>query len=295
MNERFFLIDCGEGTQIQLRRYKIRFGKINHVFISHIHGDHIFGLFGLLSSFQLLGRTNELHLYAPGEIKGIIQFYEKYFSHENKFSIILHPLGFKRKKIIYRDDWVEVISIPLKHRISTCGFLFREMNQDLNLIKEAIDKYKPSLEEIVRIKKGEDLVLRDGNVIPNSELTLPPWKSRSYAYISDTAFKPSVARSIQCTDLLFHEATFSADDNDIAHQTFHSTTTEAAKMAQLAGAKKLIIGHLSSRYKDVDLLLEEARKIFPESYIANEGDVFEVVRTRMENNDHFYTAQTDEN
>ena len=167
VNERLFLIDCGEGTQIQLRKFKFRFGKINHIFISHLHGDHIFGLFGLLSSFQLLGRINDLHIYAPGKLKEIIDFYEKNFAQEQKFRTIIHPLGYKRESLIYNDDWIEVYSFPLNHRIPTCGYLFREISQELNLRKEAIDRYRPGLENILKIKKGENLELSDGTIIQN--------------------------------------------------------------------------------------------------------------------------------
>jgi len=282
VNERFFLIDCGEGTQIQLRKYKFRFGKLNHIFISHIHGDHIFGLFGLLSSFQLLGRTNDLNIYAPGELKEIIDFYKRNFAYDLNFRIIIHPLGYKRKKLIFRDEWLEVHSIPLKHRIPTCGFLFREIQQDLNIKKEAVDKYKPDLESIVKIKKGKDLKISHDMVIPNCELTYAPWKVRSYAYISDTAFHPSIIKSIESPDLLFHEATFSGEDEILASETSHSTSFQAAEIAKLSGAKKLIIGHFSSRYKHIEFLVDEARKIFPETYPANDGDIFLVNRTRME-------------
>jgi ribonuclease Z len=283
VNERFFLIDCGEGTQIQLRRYKFRFGKVNHIFISHIHGDHLFGLFGLLSSFQLMGRDKDLHLYAPGELRDIVGFYEKHFSHEHKFRIIVHPLGYRRKKLIYTDDWLEVYSIPLKHRIPACGFLFRELPQELNIIKESIDRYKPSLEQIVAIKRGMDLVCADGTVVPSSELTYPPWKTRSYAYLSDTAYNPSMAKTLENPDLLFHESTFSHADESLALQTYHSTSVQAAKLAKMAGAGKLLLGHFSSRYKEVEFLAGEAREFFPETYIVNDGDVFQVERVRMGN------------
>jgi ribonuclease Z len=285
VNERVFLVDCGEGTQIQLRKYKIRFGKLNHIFISHLHGDHIFGLFGLLSSFHLLGRENDLHIYAPGKLKDIIEFYEKNFAIEQKFRTIVHPLGYKRKSLVYKDDWIEVFSFPLKHRIPTCGYLFREIPQDLNLKKEAIDTYKPGLENILKIKKGENLENPDGSVIQNSELTLPAWKTRSYAYCSDTSYDPSITEIIKDTDLLYHEATFSEDDKTLAEQTSHSTSAQAAMIAKLSDSKKLLLGHFSSRYKDPELLGKEARKIFAASVIVNDGDKFTVERVRKNKHD----------
>jgi ribonuclease Z len=282
VNERFFLIDCGEGTQIQLRKFQLRFGKINHIFISHMHGDHIFGIFGLISSFQLLGREKDLHIYAPGKFRDIISFYEKNFAREQKFRIIVHPLGYKRKKLIYKDKWLEVFSFPLNHRIPTCGFLFKEFPQDLNLKKEAIARYKPGLEDIVKIKKGKDYLMPDGTVIPNSELTLPPWKIRKYAYCSDTAYDESIIETIEGTDLLYHEATFSSEDEALAAQSSHSTSAQAATIAKLSGSHKLLLGHFSSRYKEVDFLAEEAVKIFPETVIVNDGDIFTVDRVRLE-------------
>ncbi len=283
VNERFFLIDCGEGTQIQLRRYKLGFAKINRVFISHIHGDHVFGIFGLLSSFQLMGRKNELHIHGPGEIMEVIKFYEKYFGVQQSYRIIVHPLGYTRKMIIFEDEKIEVFSFPLKHRVPTCGFLFREKPAELNLKKEAIDQYKPGIENIHKIKKGADLELTDGSIIPNSLLTLPPWKVRSYAYCSDTSFDLQLAEVLQEVDLLYHEATFSREDEELANTTGHSSSIQAAKIALACKAGKLLIGHFSSRYKSPEILMMEAREIFANTDAVNDGDVFEVKRERIEN------------
>jgi len=283
VNERFFLIDCGEGTQIQLRRYKLGFAKINRVFISHIHGDHVFGLFGLLSSFQLLGRKNELHIHGPGEIMEVVKFYEKYFGTEQSYRIKVHPLGYSRKMMIFEDERMEVFSFPLKHRVPTCGFLFREKPSELNLKKEAIDKYKPGIENIHKIKCGEDLQLENGSSIPNSELTLSPWKTRSYAYCSDTSFEPQLAEYLQEVDLLYHESTFSKEDEELANFTGHSSSVQAATVARACNAGKLLIGHFSSRYKSPEILMNEAREVFPETIAVNDGDVFEVERKRCEN------------
>jgi len=283
VNERFFLIDCGEGTQIQLRRFKFGFAKINRIFISHIHGDHLFGLFGLLSSFQLLGRKNELHIHGPGEIREMVLFYERYFGTEQSYRIKVHPLGYTREMLIFEDERMEVFSFPLKHRVPTCGFLFKEKTAELNLKKEAIDRFKPGIENIHKIKKGDDLVQSDGTVIANEQLTLPAWKPRSYAYCSDTAFDPGLSEFLQGVDLLYHEATFSKDDEELAVATGHSSSVQAAEVARISNARKLLIGHFSSRYKSTDGLLLEAQSIFSNSVAVNDGDVFEVERTRTEN------------
>lgn len=279
-NERFFLIDCGEGTQIQLRKNRIGFGKINHIFISHGHGDHVFGLFGLFSSFQLLGRKSDLHVFGPEDIRVMLDFYHENFAQDHNFQIIFHPVGHRGVQKIFEDRNVEVFSIPLKHRTPTTGFLFREMPVDLNLIKEALDIFKPSIEEVVNIKKGADLILHNGEVIPNSELTLPPWKRRSYAYISDTIYTEKIVEHINDVDLLYHEATFENKDADLAKQTFHSTSGQAARIASLSNAGRLLIGHFSSRYKSTEKMLQEAREIFPNTEAVEDGDVYWVERER---------------
>ncbi len=280
VNERFFLIDCGEGTQIQLRRFKQRFGKINHVFISHLHGDHVFGLFGILSSFQLLGRKNDLTVFGPAGIENIVNFYKTHFSAGEGFNIRINTLGSRGLKKILENDRIEVYSFPLKHRITTFGYLFREKPVDLNLKKEALDIYKPSIEEVVQIKKGKDLELHNGEIIPNKELTLPPWKTRSYAYCSDTAYAEIIAKYVKDVDLLYHEATFEHKDHELAKLTLHSTSKEAAKIALMASVKKLLIGHYSSRYKEYSTLVNEAQEVFTDTCGVNDGDIFEVERQR---------------
>ncbi len=280
LSERFFLIDCGEGTQVRLRQFKAPFNKINRIFISHMHGDHIFGLYGIFSSFQLLGRKAEMHLYGPGELKEYVDYYLSHFGHEQDYRIIVHPVGHKRPAIVYEDDLVEVLSIPLKHRIPVTGYLFREKPSEPNIMTESLAEFRPSISQILEIKQGKDLVTTDGRVIPNRKLVYPPWKGRSYAYISDTAYLPAIADILQGVDLLYHEATFDGDDLALARKTFHSTSAEAASLARDSGAEKLLLGHFSSRYKKLDKLLEDARKIFPESYTVNDGDVFSVERVR---------------
>lgn len=243
----------------------------------------MFGLFGLISSFQLLGRVTDLHIYAPGKLKEILEFYEKNFSQEQRFRTIVHPLGYKGEKVIYSDNWLEVISFPLVHRIPACGYLFREIPQELNLKKEAVTEYKPGVEMIHRIRNGEDMELSDGTIIKNSELTYSPWLCRSYAYCSDTAFEPAIAETVKGTDLLYHEATFSDDDRELAGKTLHSTSKQAAMIAKLSGSKKLLLGHFSPRYQDLNVLRDEARTIFPDSVIVNDGDEFIVGRIRSNN------------
>jgi ribonuclease Z len=280
VNERFFLIDCGEGTQMQLRKLRAGFGKINHIFISHLHGDHVFGIFGILSSFQLLGRKNCLNIYAPEGFRNILEFYKENFAQDQSYEIVHHRLGERGKNLIFEDKIVEVYSFPLKHRQTTLGFLFREKPHDFNFRKEAMAYYKPGIEQIKEIKQGADLVLADGTVIPNAVLTLPPWKTRSYAFCSDTAYDPRIVKHISGVDLLYHEATFSVADENLAAQTMHSSSRQAAQIAKNAGAGKLLIGHFSSRYRDLQVLLNEAREIFPDTEIVEDGNVYEIPKTR---------------
>lgn len=281
VNERFYLIDCGEGTQIQLRKFHLPVARINHIFISHIHGDHVFGLYGLFSTFQLLGRKNDLHVFGPGELNELVNFYIRYFGNQQSYKIIVHSVGYSRKMLIYEDARIEVFSFPLEHRIPSCGFLFREKKSELNLRKESIDKYRPGIENIHKIKKGEDYITPEGNRIPNAELTLPAWKSRSYAYCSDTAYSTSLPEIVKNVDLLYHEATFSSEDKELATKTMHSTAEQAAMIASEAAVSKLLIGHFSSRYKSPDLLQDEARMVFGNTFAVNDGDIFEVERIRI--------------
>ena len=282
VNERIFLIDCGEGTQVQLRRFKAPFSKIHRIFISHMHGDHIFGLFGLFSSFQLLGRKSDLHIYGPGELRDYVGFYLSNFGHDQDYQIIVHPVGHRRTSIVFEDESIEVSSIPLKHRIPVTGYFFREKPPEPNITREALQEFNPSISQILAVKNGSDLIFDDGRIIPNKEVTYPPWKQRSYAYISDTAFKPDIVDVLKNTDLLYHEATFSDDDALLAKKTFHSTSSEAATIALAANAGKLLLGHFSSRYKSLDKILEDARKIFPQSFVVNDGDYYTVERQRKE-------------
>lgn len=275
-NERFFLIDCGEGTQMQLRKYRVRLGKVNHIFISHLHGDHTFGLFGLISSYNLLGREETLHIYGPEPLEEMLLDHLKYFHGDPGYELAFHRIQCRRPALLYEDKNIEIRSLPLVHRVPTCGFLFREKPRERNIIKEKIHQYNIPIRQIVEIKKGADLEMPDGRVIPNGELTLPPPAPRSYAYCSDTLPNEDILPLIREIDLLYHETTFLHEDEKLARETFHSTASQAAELARKAGCRKLLIGHFSSRYKNLSDFESEARKIFPDTTAVNDGDVFEV-------------------
>jgi ribonuclease Z len=275
-HERLFLIDCGEGTQMQLRKTRIRFAKINHIFISHLHGDHVFGLYGLLSTFSLMGRTNPIHLYAPENYDNILKSHLSDFDINLSFEIDFIPLSGKNPVKILDDKYLTVTSFPLKHRVPAYGFLFREKFSDRNIIKEYIDKYNIPPIRIPAIKKGEDFITSDGKIVKNEEITLPPPEPLSYAYCSDTKYFKRLASFVKEVSLLYHEATFDKTKEDLAEMTGHSTTLDAAKTALEANVDTLIIGHFSARYKDISSLVDEARTIFPETYPAIDGKSYEV-------------------
>ena len=278
-NERFFLIDCGEGTQIQLRRFRLRFGKINHIFISHLHGDHYFGLYGLISTFSLMRRKNPLHIYAHKELEQLL--YCQFSDNDLGFDIVFHKIPKNSKQIIYEDKKLTVEVFPLKHRMPASGFLFKEKKRELNIRKEAIEKYNLSLKDIQIIKSGADFTMGD-KLIPNKELTLPPYKQRSYAFCSDTAYLPELAKYLAGVDLLYHEATFTEENRDIATETGHSTAKQAAEIARRAAVKKLLIGHFSSRYKNELVFEDEAKEIFPDTEAVIEGKEYKVELKREE-------------
>jgi ribonuclease Z len=276
VHERLYLIDCGEGTQMQFRKNKMRFGKINHIFISHLHGDHIFGLYGLLSTFSLMGRAASIHLYAPANYHSIL------LSHLNDFDIHLNyeidfiPLSCKNPVQILDEKYMTVTAFPLEHRVPSFGFLFREKPHERNMIKEAIDRYEIPGVRIPAIKKGEDFTTKEGVLIRNEEITIPGPESLSYAYCSDTKYFKKLASYIKGVDLLYHEATFDNSMEELALMTGHSTTADAAKVAEKSGAKALIIGHFSARYRDVHQLVEESRTIFPRTFPAIDGQTYDI-------------------
>jgi ribonuclease Z len=272
--ERFFLIDCGEGTQIQLRKFKIKFQRINHIFISHLHGDHYLGLMGLLSSMHLLGRQTELHLYAPAALKEIIDIQLKHSDTYLNYPLIFHPLSFEQKTLLFEDDLVKVSSFPLNHRIPTCGFIFKEKAREKSIIKEKVKEYKLGVADIRKIRAGEDYTSPEGKRISNSELTHPSPHLRSYAYCSDTRYDEGLLKHVANVDLLYHEATFLHEMLDRAKATFHTTALEAGIFAQKANVKQLLIGHFSARYADLTPLLNEAQSVFPKTDLAIEGASF---------------------
>ncbi|MGF7138407.1 ribonuclease Z [Roseimarinus sediminis] len=280
VRERFFLIDCGEGTQIQMRKYGVKFSRINHIFISHLHGDHFFGLIGLLTTYVLLGRKSDLHIYAHSELPEILQSQLKFLGDDIGYNIIWHPLNFKRPQLVLENEVLTVTSFPVKHRIACCGFRFTEKPAELNIRKEKIDAYQIPLKEIYKIKKGEDFIKPEGRVIPNSELTLPAYKQRSYSFCTDTAYLPGLSEQVNKSSLLYHEATFSNADEKRAQETFHSTARQAAMLARDSNVEQLLLGHFSARYKDVGFMIEEAREVFKNTEAAREGMVIKIPQQR---------------
>ena len=270
--ERFFLIDCGEATQIQLRKFKVKFQRINHIFISHLHGDHYLGLMGLLSSMHLLGRTNEIHLYCPAELKEIIEVQHNYSHTSLHYKIIYHPHNYVDGDLIFEDEKVEVRTIVLNHRIPCCGFLFTEKPLLATISKEILETFQIPVEQIVAIKKGADLTTSTGELISNDKLVNNKFKPRSYAYCSDTCYDERIIPMVKGVDLLYHEATFMNELLLRATETYHSTTFQAATIAEKAQVHQLMIGHYSARYKELQPLLEEAKSIFKNTILAIEGE-----------------------
>jgi ribonuclease Z len=287
VHERFFLIDCGEGTQIQIRKFKIPLSRIHHVFISHLHGDHVFGLFGLLSTMNLLGRKTELTIHAHADMDYTLQYFKKYFGTDLQFPLTFQPFSSRRPGVIFEDKNVSVETIPLKHKIPTVGFVFREKKRSLNIRKDRVEKLKIPVREILAIKEGADFTSEEGTVYRNRDLTLPEIKPRSYAFITDTAYCEKIAALIPDVDMLYHEATFLDVDKKLARLTGHSTALQAAKLARESNAGKLLIGHFSSRYKNVETLLEEARSIFENTFAVEDGEVYTVDETRVLSGDLF--------
>lgn len=273
---RMFLIDCGEGTQMQLRKCSIRFGRINDIFISHLHGDHVFGLYGLLSTFNLMGRTNPIRLHAPANYDLLLRSHLSDFDIHLNFEIVFVPLQGNDPAIVYEDKHLTVVAFPLKHRIQAYGFVFREKPADRNIIKEKIEEYSIPSYRIPGIKKGQDFVNDEGMVIKNDEITVPPPQPLSYAYCSDTMYFARLSSFVKGVDLLYHEATFDGSMEKLARKVMHSTTLDAAKTALKANAGTLMIGHFSARYDDVTSLVEEARTIFPSTIPAIDGNTYNV-------------------
>ncbi len=270
-----FLIDCGEGTQVQLRKNKIKFSRINHIFISHLHGDHFFGLPGLVSTFRLLGRDREMHIYGPKGIKEVITLLLKLGSSWTNYKLTFHELTSKEPQLIFEDDKVTVETVPLDHRVYTNGFLFKEKLGERKLNIEAVARYKIDTAYFQNIKNGKDISSDDGRVIPNSELTFDTPRPKSYAFCSDTAYSPEIVPQIMGTTALYHESTFLESEAHLSGKTRHSTAKEAAAIAKAAKVGKLILGHYSTRYRSITLFKEEAQEVFQNVELADDGKVFE--------------------
>lgn len=271
MRGKLFMIDCGEGTQIQLRRSRVAFARINHIFISHLHGDHCFGLLGMISSFALLGRTSPLYIHAPQELWTILEPELAFYCKDIEFNVEFQGFAPSAVSVIYEDRSLTVSTIPLKHRVPCAGFLFREKPTADHLDRAAADFYGVPQWDYTRIKNGGDFTTSDGTVIPHDRLTKPAGTVRSYAYCCDTAFNPSMFQQISGVSAIYHDCTYRQDDADRAEKHFHSTTADAARSALEAGAGKLILGHFSARYTDENMLLEEACSIFPATVLAKEN------------------------
>jgi ribonuclease Z len=272
-----FLIDCGEGTQVQLRKYGVKFSKIKHIFISHLHGDHLFGLVGLIATFRLLNRTQELHIYGPTGIKEIITLQLKLSNSWTQYPLYFHELSSEKSELIFEDKKVEIYTIPLNHRIYTNGFLFKEKLGERKLNMAEISKYNEiEVCDLQNLKNGRDFMLKNNTVISNKTLTFEPQKPISYAFCSDTCYFPDIIPIIKNVDCLYHETTFLKDKENLATQTKHSTAEQAATIAKEANVSQLIIGHFSGRYKSKNGFLKEATAIFKNTLLAEEGKTFDI-------------------
>ncbi len=276
INEQLFLVDAGEGVQRQMFRYGISPLKLRAVFISHLHGDHVFGLFPLLSTLGLYGRRTPLRIYAPRPFGDMLEAHLRLFDRDLPYTPEWVEVDTTKNSMIFENDTVEVWSLPLRHRVPTSGYLFRQKRPRLNIRKFCIERYGLSIAQIAAAKRGEDIVLDSGETLRNTDLTYLPYQPAAYAYCSDTNYSARLAGMVEGVDLLYHEATYAADARRIAKERGHSTTADAATVAAKASAKRLIIGHFSSRYKDLQPLLEEARAIFPATDIAREGEIFTI-------------------
>lgn len=273
IREKQFMIDCGEGTQTQMRRSRVGFNKVMAIFISHIHGDHCFGLIGMLSSFGLLGRTMPLSIYGPKELGPILDMLLTTFCNDFDYEIKFHAVDTTRQEVVYEDRSLTVETIPLKHRLPCAGYLFREKPTLPHIRRDMIDFYRIPISQINNIKNGASWTDEEGNLIPNSRLTRPADPPRSYAYCSDTCFQPGLADRLKGVTCLYHESTYADEDEDKAQKYFHSTARQAAMVARDAGVGRLLLGHYSSKYNTEDVLLQQAKEVFAESSLTSEGMV----------------------
>lgn len=279
LSSKFYMIDCGEGTQIRVRQARARIQKINHIFISHLHGDHYLGIMGLISSLSLLGRKNDLHIYTFHQLKSIIDIQIKTTGLKLHFNIVYHFLKNDDLNLILSNKQIEVYSFPLQHRIETCGFLFKEKQKEPNIKKEFLARVDVPIEWFPRIKKGENFIDESGKIYKNEKIVNPPPPPFSFAYCSDTLYDENIVPYIKNVDVLFHEATFCEDMANLATEKYHSTAKQAAKIAKLSDAKMLIISHFSARYKGVEKFLIEAKEIFDNTYIAEDLNIINLQQT----------------
>lgn len=275
IRNRMFLIDCGEGTQVQLRKNKLKFSKINHIFISHLHGDHFYGLVGLISTFMLLNRQTDLHVYGPKGIKEIILLQLRYSNSFTGYNLYFHELDSKESEVVFEDDKVLVKTIPLKHRVYTNGFLFQEKSKERKLNIEVVENHNIDIAYYKKIKYGGDITLGDGTIVLNKDLTFDPEPAKSYAFCSDTMYDEAIIPIIENCDVLYHETTFLESEAEKADTTMHATAKQAATIAVKAKVKQLLLGHYSTRYANIELFKEEAITIFPNILLADDGRVFE--------------------
>ena len=276
INEQLFLVDAGEGVPRQKARCGISALKLRAVFISHLHGDHFFGLFPLLSTLGLYGRRTSLRVYAPRPFGEMLECFQRLCESDLPYQIEWVEVDTTKHQIIFQNDTTEVWSLPLRHRVPTAGYLFRQKQPPLNVKKYAIERYGLSVGQIVQAKRGEDVALEGGEVLPNADITYRPYSALSYAYCSDTNYSARLAKMVEGVDMLYHEATYAAAERKLAKERGHSTTADAAKVAQMAGAGRLLIGHFSSRYRNLEELLAESREIFPATDIARERETFTI-------------------
>ncbi len=271
VRDKLYMIDCGEAAQMQFRKSHLKFSRLNHIFISHLHGDHYFGIMGLISTMGLLGRTADIHIYSPFGLQELLQAQLDSFYNKLAFNVVFHVFDTKETALIFEDRSITVTTIPLKHRVPCCGFLFSEKPRPNHIIREMIDFYQVPIHEMNRIKNGADYIMPDGTIVPNTKLTKPSDPPRRYAYCSDTMYNEKIIPLIEGVDLLFHEATFAQTEEKRSKETMHSTAFEAATIAAKANVKKLMIGHFSARYENEMVLWEEAQNVYPDTILAKEN------------------------
>ena len=276
VRDKVLMLDCAEGTQMQLRRSRVRFTKLSHVFITHLHGDHCFGLIGMISTFGLLGRTARLHVHAPEALGSELERQIRFFTRDLDFEVVFHPVDTTVHKVVYEDRSIEVLSVPLEHRVPCCGYLIREKATLPHIRPDVMAAYEIPRSQLMNIKNGADWTMPDGEVIPNARLVRPADPPRSYAYISDTRYLPGLKDLIRGVNTLYHESTYGDDRLLQSEKYCHSTARQAAMIARDAEVGRLLLGHYSSRYDDELVLLSQAKEEFDNVFLTNEMDIFDV-------------------